>query len=226
MNFKKLGIVLFLLIAVAGFSLSSVNANDDTTIKDIVDHNKMYIPQELNLLQEHAYDSDLAWDNLMNNYWYIKLKSDKDKTFISGTNLKDSRGNLLRSNVAYIPNHAGYWDQEYIYTDDGSYDHYFHYIIDCRDTGIKYITFSTLREATITGSLDKNITNVTYIQKDFDVSGVIINNNNFQFKIKKEFDFYGSESITRITPITFTFEDGTTQTVNVDVHKFDYDPIR
>jgi hypothetical protein len=44
MNLKKLGIVLFLLIAVVGFSFSSVSAGE--TSNDKCTKNVIYIPQD------------------------------------------------------------------------------------------------------------------------------------------------------------------------------------
>jgi hypothetical protein len=209
MNLKKLGIVLFLCMCLAGFSLSSVNAATSTT-KDIVEYNKVYIPQDFNIKFTDKYHTvaQYEWQILMNEGWFIKLES-TGKSFESGANRRDKKGNLLRSNVAYIADHVGVHDQT-LYDEEFSY----RFIIDCRDTGIKTINLNALVSNTITGSLNKKIIDAEFKRID---ASVTFNNKNFEIRIPGNFNFGRSDINKRVVPVTFTFEDKSVQTVNVKV---------
>jgi hypothetical protein len=195
MNFRKLGIVLFLVMCIAGFTLSSVNAQ----AKDVVEHNKLYIPQDLNVITQGSENAQDAWVNLLNNYWFIEIKSD-GKTFESGANRRDKDGILLKSNVGYIVNRVGYSDQVF----EGGY----HYITDCRETGLETY-FRTDHDNTITGYFDRKITNV--LSSPMTVVNATFNDKNYKIKINR-YAVTGDS-----VKVVFALEDGTNKTFNIGI---------
>jgi hypothetical protein len=203
MNVKKIGIVLFLLIAVAGFCLSEVSAGNE---RDIVEYNGVYIENDFNMATTHSTNTDEIWEMLKNDRWVIPLKSDA-KSFQSAAGRKDSRGNLQRSNVGYLINRIEYLDYQI---------DWFHYYLDFRGPETRVGGFTALRGNTITGSFDKNIVNAKNVLTE---TRVTFNGKNFKIKINPTFDFYSTDVKERITPVNFTFEDGSYRAFNIDVFK-------
>jgi hypothetical protein len=144
-------IILFIIICISGFTLSSVNADEFDT-KDKVEHNKIYIPQDLNLITEAGGGRQKY---ALDNYWFVTLKTN-GKCFQSGAGRKDKKGNFLWSDTGYIAYKVGYFECK---VDGSRFSPDWYYTLDCIESGEK-TKFKIDRSSIINGSFDKNITTI------------------------------------------------------------------
>jgi hypothetical protein len=105
MNFKKLGIVLFLCMCLAGFSLSEVSAWNYYTYSDTVDLNQPYIGVDFNMGKD--YISEIYSRSFLGGDILQKVRHKDGSLFYSAAGRKDDSGRDARSNIAYIPQKVG-----------------------------------------------------------------------------------------------------------------------